>query len=202
MKKEFWYIVASCLVIFVIGGTFYIIKTAGKKEAPKVEQTTETTTKESSSSSFSSIDPNNQYFEEAKRVLERPYRPYPSTDHAQEVAQELATALKKIEDLPYSEAIALTGNNENGFSLTGAPMMQTMVMAIHVNELRFNPKKIYVTYSDSDDVYQFIFPLQKGEFTDEGYKVAYFAGNYNRITKQFGVIKYFAAPGTVGAVYR
>ena len=32
--------------------------------------------------------------------------------------------------------------------------------------------------------------------------VAYFAGNYNRITKQFGVIKYFAAPGTVGAVYR
>lgn len=157
------------------------------------ETTSPTQTKQSTKQSSSEADetPDDKHYRKAKLKLEHPYSPV-SEDIKQEVSPLIDSALTFIQE--HDQITEMSGNLENHLSMSDTAMIQTIWIAIHVNNYLYQSSQLEVLKSDSDDVVQVLLV-----FTKDDDETLYVLGNVNTTVGQFQLTT--TVGGTIGATY-
>ena len=127
----------------------------------------------------------------AKLKLEHPYTES-SEEQKQQVAKAFEEAIKAIHQANHLTEVK--GTLENHLSMSQDGMIQTLAMAILVNQYSYQSSKLEVTRSDNDDVVQFLIVLTK-----DGEDNCYFVGNFNTTVHQIQLKNYVG--GNIGGTF-
>ncbi|AXQ78585.1 hypothetical protein DDV21_005570 [Streptococcus chenjunshii] len=189
IKDNMVFIVAIILLITLAGvGIYQHFNKETVKEDPKTEQEKQKSG-QSSSAEEETVDEKN--YRTAKLKLEHPYTES-SEEQKQLVAESFDEAMKAISQA--SHLTEVKGTIENHLSMSQDGMIQTLAMAILVNDYKYQPSQLEVTKSENDDVVQFLIVLTK-----ENEDNCYFIGNFNTTVNQIQLKAYVG--GNIGATF-
>ncbi|HEL0231690.1 TPA: hypothetical protein TUF42_001829 [Streptococcus equi subsp. zooepidemicus] len=189
IKDNMIYVIVVGLLLIFSGFAVYRNLTSSKPQEPKSEQTETTVEDDVSQSTPETVDEKN--YRKAKLKLEHPYTEG-SEEQKQEVAKSLDEAINSIKEAKHLTEVK--GTIENHLSMSQDGMVQTLAMAILVNQYSYQASKLEVTSSENDDVVQFLIVLTK-----EGEDNCYFVGNFNTTVHQIQLISYIG--GHIGGTF-
>ncbi|GAA0059485.1 hypothetical protein ScFU93_14240 [Streptococcus canis] len=189
IKENMIYVVVIGLLLTFSGVAVYRNVTQNKPTPSQVEET-----RPSESSSPSIADPettDEKNYRTAKLKLEHPYSES-SEEQKQEVRKAFEEAIKAIQQANHLTEVK--GTLDNHLSMSQDGMIQTLAMAILVNQYSYQSSKLEVTKSDNEDVIQFLIVLTK-----DGEDSCYFVGNFNTTVNQIQLKAYVG--GNIGGTF-
>lgn len=189
IKDNMIYVIVVGLLLIFSGFAIHRNLTSSKPQEPKSEQTETTVEDDVSQSTPETVDEKN--YRTAKLKLEHPYTES-SEEQKQKVAKSFDEAINSIKEAKHLTEVK--GTIENHLSMSQDGMVQTLAMAILVNEYSYQASKLEVTPSENDDVVQFLIVLTK-----EGEENCYFVGNFNTTVQQIQLITYIG--GNIGGTF-
>lgn len=127
----------------------------------------------------------------AKLKLEHPYTES-SEEQKQQVAQSFDEAMTAIRQAGHLTEVK--GTLDNHLSMSQESMIQTLAMALLVNQYSYQSSQLEVMKSDNDDVVQFLIVLTK-----TGEDNCYFVGNFNTTVNQIQLKNYVG--GNIGGTF-
>ncbi|HGI3061021.1 TPA: hypothetical protein ACJR96_001836 [Streptococcus agalactiae] len=189
IKENMIYVVVIGLLLTFSGVAVYRNVTQNKPTPSQVEQTRPS---ESSSSSIAEPETTDEKnYRTAKLKLEHPYSES-SEEQKQEVRKAFEEAIKAIQQANHLTEVK--GTLDNHLSMSQDGMIQTLAMAILVNQYSYQTSKLEVTKSDNEDVVQFLIVLTK-----DGEDSCYFVGNFNTTVNQIQLKAYVG--GNIGGTF-
>ncbi|MGT2753869.1 hypothetical protein [Streptococcus ovis] len=189
MKENMIYVIVVSLLLLFSGVAIYKNYTNNKVDTTQTKQTKPSDPDSSQVVEPESIDERN--YRTAKLKLEHPYTEG-SEEQKQEVAKSFDEAINSIKEAKHLTEVK--GTIENHLSMSQDGMVQTLAMAILVNQYSYQASKLEVTSSENDDVVQFLIVLTK-----EGEDNCYFVGNFNTTVHQIQLISYIG--GNIGGTF-
>lgn len=190
IKENMIFVMVISLLLLFSGIAVYRNFTSNKPENSQTEHTRSSESKPSSVAEIETADEKN--YRTAKLKLEHPYTES-SEEQKQQVAKAFEEAIKAIHQANHLTEVK--GTLENHLSMSQDGMIQTLAMAILVNQYSYQSSKLEVTRSDNDDVVQFLIVLTK-----DGEDNCYFVGNFNTTVHQIQLKNYVGSNigGTFG----
>ncbi|HEN0380829.1 TPA: hypothetical protein U9G18_000982 [Streptococcus agalactiae] len=189
IKENMIYVMVVGLLLLFSGITVYKNFTSNKSQPPQTERTRPSESDDSSTVEPETVDEKN--YRTAKLKLEHPYTES-SEEQKQQVAKAFEEAIKAIYQA--NHLAEFKGTLENHLSMSQDGMIQTLAMAILVNQYKYQSSKLEVTTSDNDDVVQFLIVLTKN-----GEDNCYFVGNFNTTVHQIQLKNYIG--GNIGGTF-
>lgn len=189
IKENMIYVIVVGLLL-LFSGVFVYRNIAGNHK-PQKTQTTQTSSSKSSSSQAEPETTNEKNYRTAKLKLEHPYTES-SEEQKQQVAQSFDEAMTAIRQA--GTLTELKGTLDNHLSMSQESMIQTLAMALLVNQYSYHPSQLEVMKSDNDDVVQFLIVLTK-----VGEDNCYFVGNFNTTVNQIQLKNYVG--GNIGGTF-
>ena len=189
IKENMIFVVVISLLLLFSGIAVYRNFTSNKPENSQTEHTRPSESKPSSVAEPETADEKN--YRTAKLKLEHPYTES-SEEQKQQVAKAFEEAIKAIHQANHLTEVK--GTFENHLSMSQDGMIQTLAMAILVNQYSYQSSKLEVTRSDNDDVVQFLIVLTK-----DGEDNCYFVGNFNTTVHQIQLKNYVG--GNIGGTF-
>ncbi|MGM9883640.1 hypothetical protein [Streptococcus hyointestinalis] len=189
IKENIIYVIVVGLLLLFSGVLVYRNIVGNHK--PQKAQTTQTSSSKSSSSQAESETTDEKNYRTAKLKLEHPYTES-SEEQKQQVAQSFDEAMTAIQQAGHLTEIK--GTLENHLSMSQEGMIQTLAMALLVNQYSYQPSQLEVMKSDNDDVVQFLIVLTKA-----GEDNCYFVGNFNTTVNQIQLKNYVG--GNIGGTF-
>ena len=189
IKENMIFVIAVSLLLLFSGVAIYKNYTNNKIDTPQTKQT-----KSSESGSSQTVEPetiDERNYRTAKLKLEHPYTEG-SEEQKKKVAKSFDEAINSIKEAKHLTEVK--GTIENHLSMSQDGMVQTLAMAILVNQYSYQASKLEVTPSENDDVVQFLIVLTK-----EGEDNCYFVGNFNTTVQQIQLITYIG--GNIGGTF-
>ncbi|MBW7797157.1 hypothetical protein StDouc24_00770 [Streptococcus thermophilus] len=189
IKENMIFVIVVGLLLLFSGVAIYKNYTNNKVDTPQTKQT-----KPSDPESTQTVEPetvDERNYRTAKLKLEHPYTES-SEEQKQKVAKSFDEAINSIKEAKHLTEVK--GTIENHLSMSQDGMVQTLAMAILVNEYSYQASKLEVTPSENDDVIQFLIVLTK-----EGEENCYFVGNFNTTVQQIQLITYIG--GNIGGTF-
>lgn len=183
------FVIVVGLLLLFSGLATYRNFTNNKTDTPQTTQT-----KSSAPSSSQTVEPetvDERNYRTAKLKLENPYTEG-SEEQKQKVAKSFDETINSIKEAKHLTEVK--GTIENHLSMSQDGMIQTLAMAILVNQYSYQVSKLEVTPSENDDVVQFLIVLTK-----EGEDNCYFVGNFNTTVHQIQLISYIG--GNIGGTF-
>lgn len=189
IKENMIYVIVIGLLLIFSGVAVYRNVIQNKPTPSQVEQTRPS---ESSSSSIAEPETTDEKnYRTAKLKLEHPYSES-SEEQKQEVRKAFEEAIKAIQQANHLTEVK--GTLDNHLSMSQDGMIQTLAMAILVNQYSYQYSKLEVTKSDNEDVIQFLIVLTK-----DGEDSCYFVGNFNTTVDQIQLKAYVG--GNIGGTF-
>lgn len=189
MKENMIFVIVVGLLLFFSVMAIYRNVTNNKTYSPRTAQTKPSASKSSSVAEPETVDEKN--YRTAKLKLEHPYTES-SEEQKQQVSKVFEEAIKAIHQANHLTEVK--GTLENHLSMSQDGMIQTLAMAILVNQYTYQSSKLEVTRSDNDDVVQFLIVLTK-----DGEDNCYFVGNFNTTVNQIQLKSYVG--GHIGGTF-
>ncbi|PRT72339.1 hypothetical protein C6A28_01670 [Streptococcus anginosus] len=189
IKENMIFVMVISLLLLFSGIAVYRNFTSNKPENSQTEHTRSSESKPSSVAETETADEKN--YRTAKLKLEHPYTES-SEEQKQQVAKAFEEAIKAIHQANHLTEVK--GTLENHLSMSQDGMIQTLAMAILVNQYSYQSSKLEVTRSDNDDVVQFLIVLTK-----DGEDNCYFVGNFNTTVHQIQLKNYVG--GNIGGTF-
>ncbi|WP_449457081.1 hypothetical protein [Streptococcus suis] len=189
IKENMIFVIVVSLLLLFSGVAIYKNYTNNKIDTPQTKQTKPSEPDSSQTAEPETIDERN--YRTAKLKLEHPYTES-SEEQKQKVAESFDEAINSIKEA--KQLIEVKGTIENHLSMSQDGMVQTLAMAILVNQYSYQASKLEVTPSENDDVVQFLIVLTK-----EGEDNCYFVGNFNTTVQQIQLITYIG--GNIGGTF-
>ncbi|MGE9834654.1 hypothetical protein [Streptococcus orisratti] len=189
MKENMIYVVVVGLLLLFSGIAICKNLTSSRPQNSRTEQTKTSDSKSSLVSESETADEKN--YRTVKLKLEHPYTES-SEEQKQKVAKSFGEAIKTIKESKHLTEVK--GTIENHLSMSQDGMVQSLAMAILVNQYSYQASKLEVTSSENDDVVQFLIVLTK-----EGEDNCYFVGNFNTTVQQIQLINYIG--GNIGGTF-
>ncbi|WP_421038662.1 hypothetical protein [Streptococcus hyointestinalis] len=189
IKENMIYVIVVGLLL-LFSGVFVYRNIAGNHK-PQKTQTTQTSSSKSSSSQAEPETTNEKNYRTAKLKLEHPYTES-SGEQKQQVAQSFDEAMTAIRQAGHLTEVK--GTLDNHLSMSQESMIQTLAMALLVNQYSYQPSQLEVMKSDNDDVVQFLIVLTK-----VGEDNCYFVGNFNTTVNQIQLKNYVG--GNIGGTF-
>ncbi|HHT7812893.1 hypothetical protein [Streptococcus suis] len=189
MKGKMIYIImVGILLCFAVLGIYNSLTRTNKESTPPTEQTHLSPSAVEEAVSETADEKN---YRTAKLKLERPYASAPAEQQVQ-VALAMDEAIAAIQSAP--SLSEMNGTIENHLSMSQEAMVQTLAMAIRVNEYHYQPSQLEVSPSENEDVVQFLMVLTK-----EGEENCYMVGNFNTTVRQIQLKAYVG--GIIGGTF-
>ncbi|HEM3647508.1 TPA: hypothetical protein U1C40_000086 [Streptococcus suis] len=189
MKGKMIYIImVGILLCFAVLGIYNSLTRTNKGSTPPTEQPH---TPPSAVEEAISETADEKNYRTAKLKLERPYASAPAEQQAQ-VAQAMDKAITAIQSAP--SLSEMNGTIENHLSMSQEAMVQTLAMAIRVNQYQYQSSQLEVSPSENEDVVQFLMVLTK-----EGEENCYMVGNFNTTVRQIQLKAYVG--GIIGGTF-
>lgn len=191
IKENVVVTIVVCILLVIAG--IGVVSSFRSSQQLQTEETAQMTSSSSVQkeplSKEETVDEKN--YRTAKLKLERPYTEVTEADKkvVLKAFEEAVEDIKKTNDLS-----KVQGTIENHLSMTPNAMIQTFAMAILTNQYDFQPKKLEVMPTESEDVIQFLVVLTKG-----GEENSYFIGNFNTTVQQIQLKAYVG--GNIGGTY-
>lgn len=189
IKENMIYVIAIGLLLIFSGVAVYRSVTQNKSQSPQVEHMKPLDSSSSSMDESETTDEKN--YRTAKLKLEHPYSES-SEEQKQEVRKAFDEAIKAIQQANHLTEVK--GTLDNHLSMSQDGMIQTLAMAILVNQYSYQSSKLEVTKSDNEDVIQFLIVLTK-----DGEDSCYFVGNFNTTVDQIQLKAYVG--GNIGGTF-
>lgn len=189
IKENMIYVIVVGLLL-LFSGVFVYRNIAGNHK-PQKTQTTQTSSSKSSSSQAEPETTNEKNYRTAKLKLEHPYTES-SGEQKQQVAQSFDEAMTAIRQAGHLTEVK--GTLDNHLSMSQESMIQTLAIALLVNQYSYQPSQLEVMKSDNDDVVQFLIVLTK-----VGEDNCYFVGNFNTTVNQIQLKNYVG--GNIGGTF-
>lgn len=156
IKENMIYVIVVGLLLLFSGVLVY--RNICGNHKPQKTQTTQTSSSKSSSSQAEPETTDEKNYRTAKLKLEHPYTES-SEEQKQQVAQSFDEAMTAIRQT--GSLTELKGTLDNHLSMSQESMIQTLAMALLVNQYSYQPSQLEVMKSDNDDVVQFLIVLTK-----------------------------------------
>lgn len=189
IKENMIYVIVVGLLLLFSG--IFVYRNIAGNHKPQKTQTTQTSSSKSSSSQAEPETTNEKNYRTAKLKLEHPYTES-SEEQKQQVAQSFDEAMTAIRQA--GTLTELKGTLDNHLSMSQESMIQTLAMALLVNQYSYQPSQLEVMKSDNDDVVQFLIVLAK-----VGEDNCYFVGNFNTTVNQIQLKNYVG--GNIGGTF-
>lgn len=189
IKENMIYVIAIGLLLIFSGVAVYRSVTQNKSQSPQVEHMKPLDSSSSSMDESETTDEKN--YRTAKLKLEHPYSES-SEEQKQEVRKAFDEAIKAIQQANHLTEVK--GTLDNHLSMSQDGMIQTLAMAILVNQYSYQSSKLEVMPSENEDVVQFLLVLTK-----PGEDSCYFVGNFNTTVSQIQLKAYVA--GNIGGTF-
>lgn len=189
IKENMIYVIVVGLLLLFSGVLVY--RNICGNHKPQKTQTTQTSSSKSSSSQAEPETTDEKNYRTAKLKLEHPYTES-SEEQKQQVAQSFDEAMTAIRQT--GSLTELKGTLDNHLSMSQESMIQTLAMALLVNQYSYQPSQLEVMKSDNDDVVQFLIVLTK-----IGEDNCYFVGNFNTTVNQIQLKNYVG--GNIGGTF-
>lgn len=189
IKENMIYVIVVGLLLLFSGVLVY--RNISGNHKPQKTQTTQTSSSKSSSSQAEPETTNEKNYRTAKLKLEHPYTES-SEEQKQQVAQSFDDAMTAIRQA--GTLTEVKGTLDNHLSMSQESMIQTLAMALLVNQYSYQPSQLEVMKSDNDDVVQFLIVLTK-----VGEDNCYFVGNFNTTVNQIQLKNYVG--GNIGGTF-
>ncbi|HEM2697251.1 TPA: hypothetical protein U0555_000739 [Streptococcus suis] len=190
MKENWVYVIIVGLMLIFSGVAASKNFTSSKlQEEPRSEQTSPSEAETESEPVPETADEKN--YRTARLKLEHPYTES-SEEEKEQVAQAFEEAIQMIGQA--SHLTEVKGTIENHLSMSQDAMVQTLTMALLVNEYSYQASRLEVTKSESEDVVQFLIVLTKA-----GEDNCYFVGNFNTTVNQIQLKNYVG--GNIGGTF-
>lgn len=189
IKENMIYVIVVGLLLLFSGVLVY--RNIAGNHKPQKTQTTQTSSSKSSSSQAEPETTDEKNYRTAKLKLEHPYTES-SEEQKQKVAQSFDEAMTDIRQSGHLTDVK--GTLENHLSMSQESMIQTLAMALLVNQYSYQPSQLEVMKSDNDDVVQFLIVLTKA-----GEDNCYFVGNFNTTVNQIQLKNYVG--GNIGSTF-
>lgn len=189
IKENMIYVIAIGLLLIFSGVAVYRSVTQNKSQSPQVEHMKPLASSSSSMDESETTDEKN--YRTAKLKLEHPYSES-SEEQKQEVRKAFDEAIKAIQQANHLTEVK--GTLDNHLSMSQDGMIQTLAMAILVNQYSYQSSKLEVTPSENEDVVQFLIVLTK-----QGEDSCYFVGNFNTTVSQIQLKAYVG--GNIGGTF-
>lgn len=189
IKENMIYVIVVGLLLLFSGVLVYRNIVGSHK--PQKTQTTQTSSSKSSSSQAEPETTDEKNYRTAKLKLEHPYTES-SEEQKQQVAQSFDEAMTAIRQAGHLTEVK--GTLDNHLSMSQESMIQTLAMALLVNQYSYQSSQLEVMKSDNDDVVQFLIVLTK-----TGEDNCYFVGNFNTTVNQIQLKNYVG--GNIGGTF-
>ncbi|WP_332059039.1 hypothetical protein [Streptococcus canis] len=189
IKENMIYVIAIGLLLIFSGVAVYRSVTQNKSQSPQVEHMKPLDSSSSSMDESETTDEKN--YRTAKLKLEHPYSES-SEEQKQEVRKAFDEAIKAIQQANHLTEVK--GTLDNHLSMSQDGMIQTLAMAILVNQYSYQSSKLEVMPSENEDVVQFLLVLTK-----PGEDSCYFVGNFNTTVSQIQLKAYVG--GNIGGIF-
>ena len=189
IKENMIYVIVVGLLLLFSGVLVYRNIVGSYK--PQKIQTTQTSSSKSSSSQAEPETTDEKNYRTAKLKLEHPYTES-SEEQKQQVAQSFDEAMTAIRQAGHLTEVK--GTLDNHLSMSQESMIQTLAMAILVNQYSYQSSQLEVMKSENEDVVQFLIVLTK-----TGEDNCYFVGNFNTTVNQIQLKNYVG--GNIGGTF-
>lgn len=189
IKENMIYVIVVGLLLLFSG--VLVQRNIAGNHKPQKTQTTQTSSSKSSSSQAEPETTDEKNYRTAKLKLEHPYTES-SEEQKQQVAQSFDEAMTAIRQAGHLTEVK--GTLDNHLSMSQESMIQTLAMALLVNQYSYQPSQLEVMKSDNDDVVQFLIVLTK-----VGEDNCYFVGNFNTTVNQIQLKNYVG--GNIGGTF-
>lgn len=189
IKENMIYVIVVGLLLLFSGVLVYRNIVASHK--PQKTQTTQTSSSKSSLSQAEPETTDEKNYRTAKLKLEHPYTES-SEEQKQQVAQSFDEAMTSIRQAGHLTEVK--GTLDNHLSMSQESMIQTLAMAILLNQYSYQSSQLEVMKSENEDVVQFLIVLTKA-----GEDNCYFVGNFNTTVNQIQLKNYVG--GNIGGTF-
>ena len=189
IKENMIYVIVVGLLLLFSGVLIY--RNIVDSHKPQKTQTTQTSSSKSSSSQAEPETTDEKNYRTAKLKLEHPYTES-NEEQKQQVAQSFDEAMTAIRQAGHLTEVK--GTLDNHLSMSQSSMIQTLAMALLVNQYSYQPSQLEVMKSDNEDVVQFLIVLTKA-----GEDNCYFVGNFNTTVNQIQLKNYVG--GNIGGTF-
>lgn len=189
IKENMIYVIVVGLLLLFSGVLVYRNIVGSYK--PQKIQTTQTSSSKSSSSQAEPETTDEKNYRTAKLKLEHPYTES-GEEQKQQVAQSFDEAMTAIRQAGHLTEVK--GTMDNHLSMSQESMIQTLAMALLVNQYSYQPSQLEVMKSENEDVVQFLIVLTK-----TGEDNCYFVGNFNTTVNQIQLKNYVG--GNIGGTF-
>lgn len=189
IKENMIYVIVVGLLLLFSGVLIY--RNIVDSHKPQKTQTTQTSSSKSSSSQAEPETTDEKNYRTAKLKLEHPYTES-NEEQKQQVAQSFDEAMTAIRQAGHLTEVK--GTLDNHLSMSQSSMIQTLAMALLVNQYSYQPSQLEVMKSDNEDVVQFLIVLTKA-----GEDNCYFVGNFNTTVNQIQLKNYVG--GNIGSTF-
>ena len=189
IKENMIYVIVVGLLLLFSGVLIY--RNIVDSHKPQKTQTTQTSSSKSSSSQAEPETTDEKNYRTAKLKLEHPYTES-NEEQKQQVAQSFDEAMTAIRQAGHLTEVK--GTMDNHLSMSQESMIQTLAMAILVNQYSYQSSQLEVMKSDNEDVVQFLIVL-----TTAGEDNCYFVGNFNTTVNQIQLKNYVG--GNIGSTF-